>query len=115
MEGISTMKAFIKQFTLAISFLGTVSCTPHMMEELWNGYYSDRVASREYNKREQEYYAKETPEQQEVRKKNHHYCEMLSEKKYPPSNIFEGDNLSKSNRLYISCMEERGSPVYLGN
>ncbi|QPB43225.1 hypothetical protein [Rodentibacter haemolyticus] len=63
------MKIFIKLFLLFISLLGIVSCTPRMMERLWNGYYSQQKAVEEYDKKRDAFYAKETIEQKELRKK----------------------------------------------
>ncbi|WP_131978665.1 hypothetical protein [Cricetibacter osteomyelitidis] len=63
------MKIFIKLLVFFISLLGIVSCTPRMMERLWNGYYSQQKAVEEYDKKRDAFYAKETIEQKELRKK----------------------------------------------
>ncbi|WP_131978649.1 hypothetical protein [Cricetibacter osteomyelitidis] len=98
------MKIFIKLFLLFISLLGIVSCTPRMMERLWNGYYSQQKAVEEYDKKQDAFYAKETIEQKELRKKNRQICFNIS-------GAYSGnwDQIK-----YVDCMQERGSPIYRG-
>lgn len=105
------MKIFIKLSIILISVCGIVSCTPKMTRDLWNGVYSQRAAVKEYDKKRDEFYAKETPEQKELRKKNTETCLSWINKKYPNPN-FDYDLSHKKQLLYESCMKEKGTPVY---
>ena len=114
LEVKNIMKIFINKGVILISLCGVVSCTPEMTAYFWNGYYSDKNAVEEYNKREKEYYAKETLEQKELREKNSKSCLNWINESYPNPN-FDYDLSHKKQELYKSCMKERGSPVYSGN
>ncbi|MGC6406974.1 hypothetical protein ACNO7K_11175 [Bisgaard Taxon 45] len=56
------MKIFIKNGIVILFLLGIVSCTPQMTRNVWNGVYSDHAATEEYNRKRDEFYAKETSE-----------------------------------------------------
>ncbi|HDR1023026.1 TPA: hypothetical protein QB352_002343 [Pasteurella multocida] len=72
------MKIFIKNGIVILFLLGIVSCAPQMARNVWNGVYSDRAATEAYNKKRDEFYAKETSEQKELREKNTEICLKIS-------------------------------------
>ena len=82
-----------------------------MTRDLWNGVYSQRAAVKEYDKKRDEYYARETLEKKELRKKNTEICIYLSNKKYPDVE-FGTEEADRKIDLFDSCMKEKGTPVY---
>ena len=114
MEVKSTMKTFIKYGIILVNVCGIISCTPEMTAYFWNGHYSLHKTAEESRKKREEYYAKETLEQKELREKNSKSCLNWINESYPNPN-FDYDLSHKKQELYKSCMKERGSPVYSGN
>ena len=86
-----------------------ISCSVY---DFWNGVYSDRAAVRSFEKKEAAFYAKETPQQKELRKKNNDICWELAGR---PENRIQEKGWPKgrtNQRLFCSCMKERGTPEY---
>ncbi len=106
------MQTHIKILLLMpVSLLLIAACTPQMTQDLWNGNYALSSAHRSAEKKRERYYAKETVEQKELRKKNYEYCSNLA---YLPKNrIYEKGwpNGYSNDRILIECMAERGSPL----
>ena len=104
------LRQFINKGIILISVFGMLSCTPEMTAYFWNGHYSLQKTAEEIQKREEAFYAKETPEQQELRKRNQVICDELINKKYPAPRTIE-NGIYKRQSLYVECMKERGSPL----
>ena len=87
-----------------------ISCSVY---DFWNGVYSGRAATRERERKEAAFYAKETPQQKELRKKNTKICDELAER--PENRIYEKgwENGYSNTRVFCSCMKERGTPEYI--
>ncbi len=102
---------FKKNLLVSISLLMMAACTPQMTQDLWNGNYALSSAHRAAGKEREAYYAKETIEQKELRKKNHLFCSDLTA--LPENRIYEKGwpNGKANGRLYFKCMGDRGSPI----
>ena len=114
LEVKNIMKIFINKGVILICVFGMLSCTIEMTEYFWNGHYSLHKTAEESRKKREEYYAKETLEQKELREKNSKSCLNWINESYPNTN-FDYALSHKKQELYKSCMKERGSPVYSGN
>ena len=62
------------------------------MSDWWNGHYATRAALTDAEKERAAYYAAESPEQQELRRKNHLICDKETG--------------------YNRCMRRLGTPVW---
>ena len=62
------------------------------MSDWWNGHYATRAAIQRSMQKENAYYAAESPEQQELRRKNHLICDKETG--------------------YNRCMRRLGTPVW---
>ncbi|MGC6396526.1 hypothetical protein SAMN05421675_0027 [Pasteurella multocida] len=98
------MKIFIQNGIVILFLLEIISCTPQMTRDFWNGVYSVRVVTEEYNRKRDAFYAKETSEQKELRKENTEICLTISGGKKESKKTWSED-------IFLKCMEERESTV----
>ncbi len=108
------MQIRIKEILLTSVFLFMTACTPQITQDLWNGNYATRAASKSFDKQSDAFYAKETMEQKRLRKKNQMDCLTLAE--LPKNLVHEKGDVhgSWNQKLYKECMNSRGTPVFLG-
>ncbi|WP_239375321.1 hypothetical protein [Snodgrassella gandavensis] len=82
------------------------------ISDWYNGYYVERSSMKKYLRDVNAYYDAESPEMKELRKKNRAYCFDLASK--PENRVVEKgyENRVFNTPMYISCLEERGTPTY---
>ena len=82
------------------------------ISDWYNGYYAERTAIKEGQKKRDNYYNSESPQMQELRKQNDKYCSDLASK---PENRVARDGYPNgvvNQAMFIRCMEDRGTPTY---
>ncbi|PXY96400.1 hypothetical protein DKK71_09275 [Snodgrassella alvi] len=82
------------------------------ISDWYNGYYVERSANKEIQKKVDDYYNSESPQMQELRKQNQAYCLNLAAK--PENRIAKDDypNGLFNQPMFSRCMIDRGTPTY---
>ena len=78
--------------SLVIILISSMLLSACSMSDWWNGHYATRAAFIDSMREESTYYATESPEQQELRRKNHLICDKETG--------------------YNRCMRRLGTPVW---
>ena len=78
--------------SLAIILISSLLLSACSMSDWWNGHYATRAAIQRSMQKEDAYYAAESPEQRELRRKNHLICGKETD--------------------YDRCMRRLGTPVW---
>ena len=78
--------------SLAIILISGLLLSACSMSDWWNGHYATRAALASARKEREAYYAAESPEQQELRRKNRLICDKETD--------------------YNRCMRRLGTPVW---
>ena len=92
----------IKQALLLTSLM--ISLGGCSISDWYNGYYAEAAAMDRYDKRVNAFYAAESPEMKELRRKNNNIC-----LKHVSHSVTKGSGLNGS-ALYEKCMIDRGTP-----
>ena len=82
------------------------------ISDWYNGYYAERTAIKEGQKKRDNYYNSESPQMQELRKQNDKYCTDLAAK---PENRIAKDGYPNglfNQPMFTRCMIDRGTPTY---
>lgn len=82
------------------------------ISDWYNGYYVDRSSWKSYQKDSDAYYAAESAQMKELRRKNQEYCRELA---YKPENREARSGYPNgifNTPMYDRCMENRGTPTF---
>ena len=104
---IRTAKIRLLILTSIAIFLSSCS-----ISDWYNGYYAERTANKEIQKKVDDYYNSESPQMQELRKQNQAYCLNLAAK---PENRIAKDGYPNglfNQPMFSRCMIDRGTPTY---
>ena len=104
---IRTVKLRLFILTSIAIFLSSCS-----ISDWYNGYYAERSAIKEGQKKRDNYYDSESLQMQELRKQNQTYCLDLAKK--PENRVVRAGypNGVWNQGMFENCMEDRGTPTY---
>ena len=112
MEVRNTMQTHSSKTRLVILTALSLVLEGCSISDWYNGYYVERAAVKEGQKKSDAYYNAESPQMKELRSKNQEYCLELSNKPENRVARIGFPNGVWNQPMYEQCMEKRGTPTY---